>query len=103
MVSVLMYLILRSAKWEVVIFSYLMNVFVIAFCIFYFHFEGSVPTFFSFLPFSTLALYEYRRQIMRLFEMNLEHTRMMEEVQANELRHMIGNVAHDLKTVSDLF
>ena len=100
MVSVLMYLVLRSAKWEVVIFSYVMNIAVITACIFYYNLEGSVATFFSFLPFSTLALYEYRRQIMKLFELNLEHTRIMEEAQATELRHMIGNVAHDLKTVS---
>lgn len=100
MVAVFIYLILRTAKWEVVIFSYVLNIAVIIYCIFHYNLGGSTATFFSFLPFSTLALYEYRRQIMRLFELNVEHTRTMEEEQATELRHMIGNVAHDLKTVS---
>lgn len=36
----------------------------------------------------------------RLMKILDENARLAEEVKANELRHMIGNVAHDLKTVS---
>lgn len=100
MSAVLLYLVLRSAKWEVVIFSYVLNIVIIIAVLFHYNWQGSSGTFFSFLPFSALALYEYRRQFMRLFELNVQATRMMEEAQAVELRHMIGNVAHDLKTVS---
>ena len=39
----------------------------------------------------------------KLKELLLENQKMMEENQATELRHMIGNVAHDLKTVSITF
>ena len=48
---------------------------------------------------------EYHRQVWHTFfvtfelEMTLEeNARMAEEIKASELRHMIGNVAHDLKT-----
>lgn len=37
-----------------------------------------------------------------LKETIVENERMADELHANELRHMIGNVAHDLKTVSVL-
>ena len=57
---------------------------------------------------SLFMLCEYHRQCWhsflisnRLMKSLDENTRLAEEVKANELRHMIGNVAHDLKTVSN--
>jgi hypothetical protein len=59
---------------------------------------------------STLILYEMQRQNLALFLMaqKLTHSleeneRLADETHATELRHMIGNVAHDLKTVSILY
>ena len=40
-----------------------------------------------------------RRKLQKLL---FDNARLAEEVKSNELRHMIGNVAHDLKTVSVL-
>ena len=37
----------------------------------------------------------------KLREILVENERLAEEMRANEMRHMIANVAHDLKTVSD--
>lgn len=55
-------------------------------------------------------LCEYHRQCWHSFSISNrlmktldENARLAEEVKANELRHMIGNVAHDLKTVSLCF
>jgi hypothetical protein len=31
-----------------------------------------------------------------------ENAKMSDEIHANEMRHMIGNVAHDLKTVFNI-
>jgi hypothetical protein len=56
--------------------------------------------------FSIFMLLEYNRQSLVSFTLGekLHQTialneRMKEEIQARELRHMIGNIAHDLKTV----
>ncbi len=55
--------------------------------------------------FLMFMLSEYHRQVWHSFQINhqlgksMEETaRMAEEIKASELRHMIGNVAHDLKT-----
>jgi hypothetical protein len=54
-----------------------------------------------------LMLIEMRRQNITYFFVSQrlevllsENERLADESLANELRHMIGNVAHDLKTVS---
>ncbi len=67
----------------------------------------------SFFMYSLLSLaisYEYRRQSLAKFLLaqNLklqieENVRMCAELHATEMRHMIANVAHDLKTVSNNF
>jgi hypothetical protein len=44
--------------------------------------------------FSLFFLYEQMKQTLA------ENERKADEIHANEMRHMIGNVAHDLKTVS---
>jgi signal transduction histidine kinase len=54
-----------------------------------------------------MLLYENQRQNLQLFVLaeKLTHSleeneRLADETHATELRHMIANVAHDLKTVS---
>ncbi len=51
---------------------------------------------------------EYHRQCwtaysikQKLIQVNRDNASLAEEVKAAELRHAIGNVVHDLKTVSD--
>jgi signal transduction histidine kinase len=57
-----------------------------------------------------LAMCENQRQHVHLFLLSqnqenllLENERLAEETHANELRRMIGNVAHDLKTPLSAF
>ncbi len=55
---------------------------------------------------SLIVLLEYHRQKLSMFRLSqqlmsveLDKEKLQIEVQANELKHLIGNVAHDLKTV----
>jgi signal transduction histidine kinase len=65
----------------------------------------SIPALLLYLPFSGAFLMENYRQDLILFhvvksqkKLLLENKQMSDEM-ATELRHMIANVAHDLKTV----
>ncbi len=60
-----------------------------------------------FVPFIIMMLFEMRRQNVKIFLLTEslldtleENERMAEEMRLNEMKMMIGNVAHDLKTVS---
>jgi hypothetical protein len=60
----------------------------------------------SYLFATSVVLYDGRRQLMEIYslisklqETLAENERLAVEAQALELRAMIGNVAHDLKTV----
>ena len=84
-----------------------MNVGFGFFTLLHYNLLDNLSTFGAILPFSTFLLYEIYRQKISLFlltqsQKNLleENERLAAETHANELRHMIGNVAHDLKTVS---
>lgn len=62
-----------------------------------------------YIPFSLLFLTENYRQevsstklVEQMKQLLAENERLAEESRATELRHMIGNVAHDLKTVSPI-
>jgi hypothetical protein len=71
---------------------------------------GSIQTLSAglcYICFCLFMIYEYKRQNLSKFLLaqNLqlaieENERMSDELHANEMSHMIGNVAHDLKTVS---
>lgn len=68
------------------------------------HFEG--PIIILFCPMCVLVLYEFQRQGISVFLLSQSQQVLLEEIDrlsnqtAKELRSMIGNVAHDLKTVS---
>lgn len=68
-------------------------------------FSGPVILLFS--PMCMLVLYEFHRQGISVFLLTRSQSMLLEEIDrlsaethAKELRSMIGNVAHDLKTVS---
>lgn len=101
------YMVMRCCRWEVVVFSYIMNLTVILVCAYMYELDVSLLLFWSFLPFTTLILIEYQRQLLVQFAsvitqqgMLNEKSRRFDEMQKNELKHMVGNVAHDLKTVN---
>ena len=59
-------------------------------------------------PMCLIILWEYHRQKLSMYLLTQElqgvesrNERLEIEVKANELKHLIGNVAHDLKTVSN--
>ena len=90
-------------------FSFFMNIALSLFSLLYYDLYDSVPLFVSFVPMFGL-LYENQRQTISVYlltqnQKNLleENERLAAETHANELRHMIGNVAHDLKTVRNSF
>lgn len=106
MLPTITYLVIRTARWETVVFCYLMNLFVLLFCMYFYDKKNSITAFWTYFPLSSLALYEYQYQILYVFELSImqqnvltENEKLADEAHSIEMRHMIGNVAHDLKTV----
>jgi hypothetical protein len=67
----------------------------------------SIGSFVAISFISFIALYEYQRQKISMFFLSqelrgtqTENERLEKENRASELKHLIGNVAHDLKTVN---
>jgi uncharacterized protein YceK len=103
----LLTVIVKGATWSSISLGFL--IIVVSNIAFMIHYDlmCSMPAFLTFVPLCLVVLYEQQRQSISLFllSQNQEHLlreneRLAEETHANELRHMIGNVAHDLKTVS---
>ncbi len=99
-------MILKGATWEFVCFTFVADVALLIFTMCYYDLLSSIPSLILFVPFCMVVMYENQRQNISVFlltqnQQNLlvENERLADETHANELRHMIGNVAHDLKTV----
>lgn len=66
----------------------------------------SIPTLIIYIPSSLIMMYEIHRQNVIQFLVAKKHHRLLEEIRRlneeghTELRFMIANMAHDLKTVS---
>jgi signal transduction histidine kinase len=104
----LAYFLIRETRIECVVLSWLTGGAAIVFCAV--HMKSQVlvyPIFFYF--FASLSIfYDTKRQnddvvqlVAALQAAAEEVERLQEETRASELRAMIGNVAHDLKTVSE--
>lgn len=72
----------------------------------YVRIDQNLPFFAIYAPTSLILLYESERQNKVIFLVTeklsfllQENERLADETHANELRHMVGNVAHDLRTV----
>jgi hypothetical protein len=72
----------------------------------YVRINQNVPYILVYAPVSLFLIYESERQNKviflvtdRLAQLLEENERLADETHANELRHMVGNVAHDLRTV----
>ncbi len=101
--------ILKGAKWEFVCLTFILNLGVLFYCCIKYEFTNSLLSTVMFAPFCMVLMYENQRQNIAVFlltqsQQNLleENERLADETHANEMRHMIGNVAHDLKTVSGI-
>jgi hypothetical protein len=73
---------------------------------FAFDLKTSLTSFLIFSPICVLFMFEKQRQNISIFLLTqnqenlvVENERLENETRANELKHLIGNVAHDLKTV----
>lgn len=101
--------IYRSASWSSTLISWLIS---IGSMIIVGVLSGAtakpylVAIFTAYIPLSLSILFESRRQSISIFLTNkklagliAENERMAEAIRKDELRSMIGNVAHDLKTV----
>jgi hypothetical protein len=84
-VSMILYAIVITSAWA--------SIFLIVMC----------------LPFVLLMMHELRRQSIELFKLTEslhqsieDNEKMAEELRLSEMKVMIGNVAHDLKTVREI-
>ena len=97
--------IIKSLPWKVVLVSYFISFVTIASVIFGFGMLESTRVFIFFTPVSLFAMFEYRRQDIDVYSLSMYQVillnRLKQDADVNEcqLRYMISNVAHDLKTV----
>ncbi len=76
----------------------------------YFHRTASLDTFLIYVPLYLVLIFEHQRQslstfllIHKLETVETVRDKLEKELQSSVLKHLIGNVAHDLKTVRLLF
>jgi hypothetical protein len=102
---ILFSIIFQRVKRNCIIFCWLLVVTVITLNIALLDKKDSISSLFFYAPISFIVLMESRRQNLEMFliaqklEKSLEDNETNAELHATELRHMIANVAHDLKTV----
>ncbi len=106
-IPMMLSLIWKEVDFTVVCVCWLMTVIAFVFSAVYARAFGMLPLMLAYLFAGPLAYYEYLKQNIIMFAMNQklrdaldDNEKMADEVHANEMRSMIGNVAHDLKTVS---
>jgi hypothetical protein len=93
-----------------VFFAWTMNFVALLTVIYVYNTTVSIGAFFAVSMVTFLNLCEYQRQKISMFFLSQEligsqneNERLEKENRASELKHLIGNVAHDLKTVRLLF
>lgn len=98
--------VFRTADWNVILFSWILTIATMLLCTYLFHESKLVVLILQvYFPCSLIVLFESRRQSLAIFLMNqklqflLSENSRIAKQHATELKHLIGNVAHDLKTV----
>jgi hypothetical protein len=98
-------IIFKNVHFKHVVMSWVLTLVVISFFIAFTGATQSIPALVFYAPFSGGFLLENHRQDLILFHVLrsqkrlLVENRQMSEDKQTEMRHMIANVAHDLKTV----
>jgi len=102
-------IVFRGIPFLVQLFSWAMTLAFIICSAAFVRLDQSAVSLCIFAPTALFMLYEGERQNRMMFHLTdrmafllQENERLADETHANELRHMLGNVAHDLKTVSSL-
>ena len=99
LMPMIMSMILKGVRWEYVSSCWLFAVVNILFTIAAFNMYLSIVSFAICAPFTLLALYENQRQGMCIYLLDEKHRsllaeneRLADEIQANELRHMVNDI-----------
>ncbi len=99
-------MIIKSVKSETVFMVWLLFNIVLIFVMVIKNYSLSWGSYIPIALISFLTLYEFQRQKISMFFLSqelrgiqTEVERLEKENRASELKHLIGNVAHDLKTV----
>jgi hypothetical protein len=106
-VPVMLSLVLKGVRWRSLVLSWVMNLGFVCFCLAnYGASHIAIGALCIYAPISIMLLYDHRRQNIIGFlhseeqdKLLLENQRQADALQLREMRHMVGNVAHDLKTV----
>lgn len=99
-------IVLKGATFFSVIVALSMNATSLFTTMYFYRMSFGGPLILLFCPMCVLVLYEFQRQGIVVFLMSQSQALLLEEIDrlsiqtSKELRSMIGNVAHDLKTVS---
>ncbi len=98
--------VVKTLRSDVVLWVWAFN-FIFVVCVIAIKFGDSALNVIVLAPMSLFILWEYHRQKLSMFlqsqelqGVESEKKKLETELEANELKHLIGNVAHDLKTVS---
>jgi hypothetical protein len=109
MIPIILSMVVKSVKSEIVFLIWITNFSVLLVLVISYKFQYSLEVFIAITFISLLKLVEYQRQKISMFFLSqellvseVENVRLEIENRASELKHLIGNVAHDLKTVSFL-
>lgn len=107
LMPIVFHIILRDSLVGTFYVSYLVSFACITIAAFMLNIRQVTPFLAIYFFFSTVIHYDNQRQNLSLFFLAeklkyslSENERLADETHASELRHMIANVAHDLKTVS---
>lgn len=99
----------KSASWSAILLTYFIGVFASVFTVLYYNLQIWWMPMLLFEVGLLMVLCDQRRQSVQVFLLTESQTalliqieKMTEEAHAKELRSMIANVAHDLKTVSHI-
>lgn len=99
--------IMRETRFEYLVLSYTIVCFTLVFCACMIHSTNSITLIAPYMVFGILILYDSSNQNMLSFLNNrqlkqtlVENEKMAVNARSVEMRHLIANVAHDLKTVS---
>ena len=98
--------VFRSVKFEAICLSWVIAIMMVVITILYTGFYYSFSSLLCYIPFSVLILYELQRQYILSFFLterliaSAEDTEAQADEFTSEFRGLMGNMSHDLKTVS---
>ncbi len=109
MLPSIMGIVVGNIRWDFQCLSWCLNSLTLLFCIVYFEFYVNLRAFLVCVPISLFLLYSFQVQSIRLYLTTesriwslIDKEKLVELEHLTEMRSLIANMAHDLKTVSIL-